>query len=36
MGLTVKLKGGREEIKLLPKDVKKAIDDYLKLDRENR
>ncbi len=34
--LTVKLKGGREEIKPLPKDVKKAIDDYLKLDRENR
>lgn len=34
--LTVKLKGGREEVKPLPKDVKKAIDDYLKLDRENR
>ena len=34
--LTVKLKGGHEEIKPLPKDVKKAIDDYLKLDRENR
>lgn len=34
--LTVKLKGGREEIKPLPIDVKKAIDDYLKLDRENR
>jgi site-specific recombinase XerD len=34
--LTVKLKGGREELKPLPKDVKKAIDNYLALDRENR
>lgn len=34
--LTVKLKGGREERKPLPNDVKKAIDNYLKLDRENR
>jgi site-specific recombinase XerD len=34
--LVVKLKGGREELKPLPKDVKKAIDNYLGLDRENR
>lgn len=34
--LTVTLKGGREEIKPLPKDVKKAVDDYLKLDRDKR
>ncbi len=34
--LVVKLKGGREELKPLPKDVKKAIDDYLALDRDNR
>jgi integrase/recombinase XerD len=34
--LTVKLKGGREERKPLPNDVKKAIDNYLKLDWENR
>lgn len=34
--LTVKLKGGREERKPLPYNVKKAIDNYLKLDRENR
>jgi site-specific recombinase XerD len=34
--LVVKLKGGREELKPLPKDVKKAIDNYLALDRENR
>lgn len=34
--LTVKLKGGREELKPLPADVKKAIDNYLKLDRDNR
>jgi integrase/recombinase XerD len=34
--VVVKLKGGREELKPLPKDVKKAIDDYLALDREHR
>lgn len=34
--LTVKLKGGREERRPLPNDVKKAIDNYLKIDRENR
>ena len=34
--LTVKLKGGREELKPLPIYVKKAIDNYLKLDRDNR
>jgi len=34
--VVVKLKGGREEIRPLPKDVKKAIDNYLSLDRENR
>lgn len=34
--LTVKLKGGREEIRPLPADVKKAIDNYLFLDRGNR
>lgn len=34
--LVVKLKGGREEIRPLPKDVKKAIDNYLNLDRSNR
>ena len=34
--MTVTLKGGREELKPLPKDVKKAIDDYLKLDRDKR
>jgi len=34
--VVVKLKGGREEIRPLPKDVKKAIDDYLSLDRDNR
>lgn len=34
--LVVKLKGGREELKPLPKDVKKAIDSYLALDRDNR
>ena len=32
----VKLKGGREELKPLPADVKKAIDHYLRLDRSNR
>ncbi|MBX7174719.1 MAG: tyrosine-type recombinase/integrase [Pyrinomonadaceae bacterium] len=34
--LTVKLKGGREERKPLPNDVKRAIDNYLKLDRNHR
>lgn len=34
--VVVKIKGGREEIRPLPKDVKKAIDIYLNLDRENR
>jgi site-specific recombinase XerD len=34
--LVVKLKGGRDELKPLPKDVKKAIDNYLALDRDNR
>lgn len=34
--LTIKLKGGREERRPLPADVKNAIDNYLKLDRENR
>lgn len=34
--IVVKIKGGREEIRPLPKDVKKAIDNYLSLDRENR
>ncbi|MGI8466862.1 MAG: tyrosine-type recombinase/integrase [Pyrinomonadaceae bacterium] len=34
--IVVKLKGGREEIRPLPKDVKKAIDNYLNLDRNNR
>lgn len=29
-------KGGREELKPLPIDVKKAIDNYLALDRDNR
>lgn len=34
--IVVKLKGGREEIRPLPTDVKKVIDNYLSLDRENR
>lgn len=34
--VVVRLKGGREEIRPLPKDVKKAIDNYLNLDRDNR
>lgn len=34
--VVVKLKGGREELKPLPKDVKKSIEDYLALDRDNR
>jgi integrase len=31
-----KVKGGREEVWPLPKDVKEAIDDYLRLDRKRR
>jgi integrase/recombinase XerD len=34
--LRCKTKGGREEVWPLPKDVKQAIDEYLKLDAERR
>src|SRR3954467_1334066 len=34
--LRCKIKGGREEVWPLPKDVKQAIDDYLKLDAGRR
>jgi integrase/recombinase XerD len=34
--LRCKIKGGREEVWPLPKDVKQAIDDYLKLDAKRR
>jgi integrase/recombinase XerD len=34
--LRCKIKGGREEVWPLPKDVKQAIDDYLKLDAQRR
>jgi len=34
--LRCKVKGGREEVWPLPKDVKVAIDDYLRLDRKRR
>jgi integrase/recombinase XerD len=34
--LRCKVKGGREEVWPLPKDVKEAIDNYLKLDRKRR
>lgn len=34
--LRCKIKGGREEVWPLPKDVKQAIDEYLKLDAERR
>ena len=34
--LRCKVKGGREEVWPLPKDVKEAIDRYLKLDRKRR
>lgn len=34
--LRCKVKGGREEVWPLPKDVKEAIDEYLKLDAERR
>ncbi|HEX8633527.1 MAG TPA: tyrosine-type recombinase/integrase [Pyrinomonadaceae bacterium] len=34
--LRCKIKGGKEEVWPLPKDVKEAIDEYLKLDRDRR
>jgi integrase/recombinase XerD len=34
--LRCKIKGGKEEVWPLPKDVKEAIDDYLRLDRTRR
>ena len=34
--LRCKVKGGKEEVWPLPKDVKEAIDNYLRLDRERR
>ena len=34
--LRCKVKGGREEVWPLPKEVKEAIDDYLRLDRKRR
>jgi integrase/recombinase XerD len=34
--LRCKIKGGKEEVWPLPKDVKEAFDEYLKLDRERR
>jgi integrase/recombinase XerD len=34
--LRCKVKGGREEVWPLPKDVKEAVDDYLRLDRKRR
>ena len=34
--LKVKVKGGRERTIPVPQDVKKAIDDYLRLDESNR
>ena len=34
--LRCRVKGGREEVWPLPKDVKEAIDHYLKLDRKRR
>lgn len=34
--LTLKVKGGREELWPLPADVKEAIDEYLKLDKRRR
>jgi integrase/recombinase XerD len=34
--LRCKVKGGREEVWPLPKDVKEAVDHYLKLDRKRR
>ena len=34
--LRCKIKGGREEVWPLPKDVKQAVDDYLKLDAQRR
>ena len=34
--LRCKVKGGREEVWPLPKEVKEAVDDYLRLDRKRR
>lgn len=34
--LRYKVKGGREEIWPLPRDVKEAVDEYLGLDRSRR
>jgi integrase/recombinase XerD len=34
--LRCKIKGGKEEVWPLPKDVKQALDEYLRLDRERR
>jgi integrase len=34
--LRCKVKGGREEVWPLPKEVKEAIDSYLRLDRKRR
>jgi site-specific recombinase XerD len=34
--LRCKVKGGREEVWPLPKDVKEAVDEYLRLDRKRR
>jgi integrase/recombinase XerD len=34
--LRCKIKGGREDVWPLPKDVKQAVDDYLKLDAQRR
>jgi len=34
--LRCKVKGGREEVRPLPKDIKEAIDTYLRLDRKRR
>jgi site-specific recombinase XerD len=34
--LRCKIKGGKEEVWPLPKDVKQSLDEYLKLDRERR
>jgi hypothetical protein len=36
MDAAVQGQGGREEVWPLPKDVKEAIDDYLRLDRKRR
>ena len=34
--LRCKVKGGREEVWPLPKDVKEAVDEYLRIDRKRR